>query len=304
MRKHPLLLKESVIFIIFLLLGTTLGQAVVTNISKPSLIRSNTTSGPRTEQSDVTCRYFTIRGVEEIQKEISRQDSDKLSALMDGSEVEVIVSELTRLGLVPSSMSSEQVDNLISGEYCKKAFARCSDKLTSVNLGKEVQQNFLCTMKGEAGSYLSRNLRAQLLAILTVYPTLALFILDILLQAIFPKYPLIFKFPVIPGMYWGFGIVGTFAWILFFIIEAILTILDNMPVKLSVFQVISLEESYNGPYVHINTSGAAGNWSLYGYRIRLDLLGFFGVWLSVVNPDTRYSRFIGSSLYVKAECST
>ena len=162
---------------------------------------------------------------------------------MDRSDVEAIASELTRLGLVPSSMSSEQVDNLISGQYSKKAFARYSDKLTNVELGKEVKQNFLCTMKGEAGSYLSRNLREQLLAILTVYPTLALLLLDLLLQIIFPNYPLILKFPVIQGMYWGFGIVGTFAWILFIIIEAILNVSDNMPVKLSVFQAISLEES-------------------------------------------------------------
>ena len=133
---------------------------------------------------------------------------------------------------------------------------------------------------------------------------LALVLLDLFLQTILPRYPLIMKFETFPGHYFGFGLFGTLGWILFFITAGVLTIIENIPIKLSLFQGISLEEAYNGPYVHVNTSGPVGNWSLSGYRILLYLIGFFGVWLSVENPDTGYSKFIGSSLFVKAECST
>jgi hypothetical protein len=261
MRKNVLLVKGSAFFIILLLLGTTLGQVVAVDSVKLSITRNNTTSSASIEKSNVTCRYFTLRGVEEVQKEISLQDSHQLSALIDGSDAEAVACELKKLGLAPSSMSSEQVESLLSGEYSNQAFAIYYDKLTSIEADKEVKQNFFCTVKGEAGSYLSANLREELLGTLIAFPALALILLDLFLQATLPNYRLLWQSEIFPGIYFGFGLVGTLGLLLFVIAEAILTILEKMPVKLSVFQGISLEESYNGPYVHVNTTGAAGNWS-------------------------------------------
>jgi len=283
--------------IIFLFIGVAVAPSINSVVVKTS-INKDYKSVSLTEKSKVSVQFFMLRGVETIEREIPFQDSDYLSKLMDGSDVDAIASELTSLGLVPSSMNSEQLKSLISGEYSKKEFAKYSDKLTRFTSkeSSEVKQNFLCTLKGEAHSYMARNLRAELFGF-AAFPGMALLILDFWLQFLLPNYPII-----IPGIYFGFGPLGVIGLTLIAAVLALQYISDNNPIKLSLlFQDIGLYGIYNGRDAYVNTSGIGGKWSLHGYNVDLHLVGFFGIFVSFFNPNSQYDKLIGSSIYLWAQ---
>jgi hypothetical protein len=292
-----------VIGIIFLFLGTTLSQAIKINTHLES-ITNNGNSDTLEEKSIVSCRYFTLHGVEQIEREISLQDSIRISKLMNGSYIEAIACELTNLGLVPSSINSEQLRELISGEYGKKVFAKYTDKINHVVSGdSETKQNLFCTINGEAYSYVSRNLRAQLVAYIIVYPTLALFFLEFILHLL-PKYPLIpwMKYENLLGEYIDLGIFGTLGWILLTIGETSLGIMDNRLVKLSMFQTLQLNDAYPSQVLpRLNTSSVSETWELSGYRIDTFMMGFFGIWFTIQNPRDEITKFRGFSMFINAE---
>jgi hypothetical protein len=121
--------KYLAVGIILLFLGVAVAPSINSSVVKTP-VSKNTTTVPLTEKSNVSVQFFTLRGVKTIEREIPLQDSDRLSKLMDGLDVDAIASELTRLGLVPSSMSTEQLKSLINSEYSKKEFAKYSDRLT------------------------------------------------------------------------------------------------------------------------------------------------------------------------------
>jgi hypothetical protein len=283
--------------IIFLFIGIAIAPSINSSVVK-TLVNKENTSVSLTEKSNVSVQFFTLHGVETIEREISFQDSDNLSKLMDGSDVDAIASELTHLGLVPPSMNSE-LKNLINSEYSKKGFAKYSDRLTKlfVKEGSEIKQNFLCVLKGEAHTIEGRNLRAELLGF-AAFPGIFLLILDFVLQATDPNYPII-----IPGApYFGFGPLGLLGLTIVAAVLGLQYISDVNPIKLSLlFQDILLSRAPYGMDVNVNTTGICGKWSLYGHHVDLHLVGFFGIIVSFFNPHSTNEKLIGSSMYVWAQ---
>jgi len=288
--------------IILLFLGTALSQAITINTRLLSTTDNNN-SDTSEEKSIVSCQYFTLHGIEQVEKEISIQDSYRISELMNGSDVEALAHELTNLGLVPSSTNSEQLRELISGEYGKKIFTKYIDKLNDVISGEtETKQNIFCTVNGEAYSYVSRNLRAQLVGSITVYPAMALLFLDLILSFL-TVYPLIpwMKIMILPDSYWEVGIIGVLGWIFYAINQISLEFMDNRPVKLSMFQTLQLEKKYSSAVLaRLNTSSIFEKWELSGNRIDLFMIGFLGIWATIQNPQDEITKFRGFSVFINA----
>jgi len=289
--------------LILLFFGGILSQGITVNAHQISTINNNNNTNSSTEKSKVSVQFFSLHGVEKIEREISVQDSYRLSSVMNSSDVNAIASELMSLGLLPSSMSQDELKNLISEEYGKKAFTKYSDKLNSIVVGRsEVKQNLFCTINGEANSYFTTNYKSMSVYAVAFIPAMALILLDIFLQLTLPWYPILLTIPTFVGML-PMGILGVLGFVVWTAGLLGSELIDFMPVKLSLIQSVVMGGSHGLPLPHVNTSGVIGKWAIYNEQITLYLIGFFGVWAHIVNPHNEYTKFIGSSLYIKAEGS-
>ena len=295
------LIKSLTVGIILLFVGVTIAQVFSENqvLSAKNTINFNLA----TEKTTLSCRFFTLKGIQEVKKEITVKNMAYLSSLMNSTDYSAIASEINDLGLLPNNISIEQAKELISGEYGSQYFERYSSLFGRTHLSNsEANQNYFCRINGSAEScVVSRNLIGALVAILTVYPALVLLILELLLHVL-PWYPLVsfYKFEIDIDRYIDIGFAGALGYLLYALCDTYLTFQDNRIVKRGLFQDIQLEKGLYGPSAHLTTTGGNGNWSLDGVRINMFLIGFLGIWLSSSNPD-KYSRLIGSALYVKAE---
>jgi hypothetical protein len=249
-----------VVGIIAILLATTF----LPNVTSQIAFKADTSK----ETIPITCRIFTLTGVEEITREISVEDAKKLSELEKVGGLPM-VKKLKSLGLL-GEMSVEKAFSLINGEYQKRVYPEFSSSImdnSSFNLLCFVNFTGLCMMVppfpfgplfhtvGIVNFLLSLGISPFLL--------LPLEILMILLFYIFIPYGLLFEFI---GLY--------------------------IPIKPALLRGYLI-----GNDIHLKTTGLLGTREIYSnltavFRMR----GFTGIWIT--NPLTWYSWCKGFALSV------
>lgn len=293
MQKNQIIRKGLSVLIILIFIGVAILPSITAdNNQKTSVKKIDTLTG----ENKLSCCYFTLHGIEKIEKEISPQESNRLLTLMDSSNIDAIANELYKLDLIPLSINIEQVKDLISGEYGKKNFEKYTDKFNNKILaGSNVKQNLFCILNGDAADYHSRDLKTQIFAMSTIPPGLLLFLLDILLQH-FSWYPIIYSFYIWPYITFHFGILAIPTAILLGIGLIGTDILDYSPLKMSVIQFVFMGDA------HLNTSGFLGKWSLSNKSIDLSMIGFMGLCVFTDDHQNDFTaKFRGFSLYLKAD---
>lgn len=272
---------STVVLLVLASLGNVIGYQTVPSSSEKVLIRIS---------------YSTLRGVEQVEKEISLQDSHHLSVLMNDSDTEALTFELMKLGLVPASMTSEQVSELISGEYGKKEFA-CENTVFNEYSGNEqlfgTKRNFFSNVQGDARDCIY-------LAISEIVLLGTGFILGSLCLYLAKKFPSIFPIIPIPFLYDDVGI-------LFFIglglmgLANVLYLFRINPFRAIPFLFSMLDDGPHEQKVNLSTRGLFGSWSIQSFDVGMMLVGFVGVWMTIFDIGNEPGcSFRGFSLYVSA----
>jgi hypothetical protein len=250
------------------------------------------------EKVTIKISYSTLRNVEQVEKDISLQDSQHLSSLMNGSDNEALAFELMKLGLVPSSMNLEQLKELISGEYGKKEFAFANKVLNKDrDIGKfnGTKRNFFCNVQGDAAD--SYALFTPVIFFTFIGIGEGLFALYQVLLNTFPRIFPIFR---IPFMYESVGILALLG-LLFIILPNALIIFYQNPSRKQLFFYADISDDRNEQKANFSTQGLLGSWSIQSYGIDLFFIGFVGIWM-IFNDhyNSPAVNFKGFSLYTVA----
>jgi len=249
------------------------------------------------EEVTVKISYSTFDGVEQVEREISRQDSHHLSTLMSGSDNEALAYELLKLGLVPSSINMEQLKKLLSGDYTKTDVVRYNEILNDYLSNERfngTKRNFFCVVQGDARDCIY--LAAAEMFLIGIGFTTAM--LGLYLAKHFPSI-----FPIIPFPFL-YGSVG-----ILFLIGLGLGMLGNYLYlfRISSFRAIPVlvSDLSDGPHeqkANLSTRGLLGSWSIQSFDIDMFLIGFVGVWITIIDSmNENGCKFRGFSLYVAAK---
>jgi len=279
MSTNPLLNRGITVVVIALLLALAFVPISHAAVSKDTTI--------------ITCKFFTLEGIKEVEKEVAIKDAERLSQLMHGraSNNDAIVSELSRLELLSETISEKLARELISGEYGRKLFEKIQEKWETISFdGSNAKRNLFCNVSGDA---VDSELLTPLLwfsVALFIFSGLALMLLDMFLFSIIFEY-------LWPGPLWD---LGTAIAVIGLWISAVFTFKSF---KVMPFSFAILEDATLPPYkcANVNTSGLLGEWWMHNCYIGLKMMGFFGLW--IVYDDGMNDLacdFRGFSLYVKA----
>lgn len=239
--------------------------------------------------------FFTLKGVKKIEKEIPIEDAQYLLDLMDGSDYKEIALESNRLSLLPDDFCVEQVEDLISGNYGKEKFKDFEDKLKLKPCNNpKIKRNSFCIVSGNA---LDNNMYQIMQAFMIsafILPGLFLMLLDMYLTK-FPWYPE-YLYSAGPLFFLGF-IIGMFG-------ASIGSLSQMIPLRIMAISYAYLEDSSLPPYDYpnVNTTGLLGKWWMHEFEIKLNMLGFLGVWLNYNDGINDFAcNFMGFALYVNAK---
>ena len=194
MGKKPIMRKYLVVGIILLFAGVTITKGTSVNINQLSRTKNSTNTISNPEKTTVTCSYFTLHGVEHVEKELTIQDAVYLFQVMNTSESTILASELQRYGLLPQTMNVEQATALLTGEYVEKELQQAQQFLpTTQVLDSDWLKNSLCSINGYGPSsyYMDiKNLavRTALVYALYLFVTLPGALLGLFLSHIFNNY--------------------------------------------------------------------------------------------------------------------
>lgn len=286
--KDRLFRKGLVAGVIFLFLGISIFPSIYADTDIYSIQKTNKYY-LKNEISTIKCRYYTIDGVEEIEKEVNIEDSENLSHLIYESNYNVIASKMKSLGLIPELVSIDEAQDLMSGEYGKREMKRYENKLKEFTLKdskSDIMENTYCSISGEALDSWNR----ALWSIPYIGFVIALIYLDEKLLELFPSYPEIFEF-----WYSPVGILGAIGMGLFVLHEVLRPFVI---LKLNAYLYGGLQ--YN---VIINTSGNFGKKSLIESTksVLFYITGFVGIWIEISdNTNEPGCKFMGFSLYARA----
>jgi hypothetical protein len=254
---------------------------------------------PSNEKVTIKINYSTIRDVEQVEKDISLQDSQRLSSLMNSSDNDALAYELMKLGLAPSSMNLEQLKELISGEYGKKEFA-CAKKVLNEYSGIDrlngTKRNFFCYVQGDAVD--SSAIFTPVIFLTLVGIGIGLAGLGLYLENRFPS---IFPIIRIPFMYDYTGIL-TLLGLLFLILPNALIVFSQHIFRAQAFFYTVISDGVNEHKANFSTRGLLGSWSIQSYGIDIFFIGFVGIWMTTIDHlNSRAVNFRGFSLYTTAK---
>lgn len=296
MRNHSIK-KGVAIAVILLFIGLAFAPSINANVRNISKINTNLVESHK-ETINVCCRYFTLRGIEEIEKEVLIQDYEHLSQLMDGSNIDAIVYKLDKLHLLPEKINIEQSKDLLSGEYGKQHFEKLQEKLKLNHFANSnIKRNIFCNVSGNG---VHCELSTPVLWTITAVFMLSgvsLMLLDFLFR-IFPWYPLYGNYPFYSGPF--FFLAMSFVGIGELILESFrLKSQKEMPLSFAILEDSSL---HPWEYSNVNTSGLLGKWWIRNHYIHLNMIGFLGLWITYDGgwECGRPCEFKGFALYVNA----
>ena len=295
--KKEWLVKTFAIVIVLLLVGVTIAQGINLNTKQLSLTKSNKNIISSKEKIKLSCCYFKLDGVEQVVKEVTVQDANYLSQLMNGSDDDAIVSELDRLNLLPKTVSVEQAKDLVSGRYGQK-ISEQSQKIFYLNQSMDTdwKENFNCNISGYGVDAYFMTPRMLILSY-ALYIGLDLIILPFAV----PLFVLCFLF--INNTKVFLFLLG-----LLTIIVSPLALVKSyieMGQFINSFKftpgriVANLFDAVGDGNPYLNTSGRNGTWGFENdYRgIAMYMQGFYGIWLSILD----YRQVPGAN--VKGYCS-
>jgi len=295
MDKKPLIRKGLAVGIVLLFVGVTVAQGITLNAKQLSLPKSSQNIISNPEKIKLSCCYFTVDGVEQVVNEVTIQDANYLSQLMNGSDVDAIVSELNRLNLLPKTVSIEQAEALVSGRYGQKIFQQSQKTSHSMlSLDTDWKENFNCNISGHGVDAYFMTLRAyRFLTALDwfLYYTFTSFGFELgNILSLGGRLEIVFYLIVAPFL------------IPQFLVESYLLDIGQFinPIKLAPGKIFAelYEASFepaNPPF--LNTSGTNGTWSIENYNgIAMYMENFYGTWLTYHEPG-----HLGA--YMKGYCS-
>lgn len=287
MKTNPLTRKGITVSIVALLLTL----ALIPNTHAYSNAQRMIIKKSSPEETEiVTCRFFTLNGIEEVEKEVTIEDATYLFQLLNEPNTVAIASELNNLGLLPDNIDVKLAKDLINGEYDKRQLNRIgwsSKEMSNFAGDNPIQRNFLCNVNGDARDYYYFTPKSIALYI----SGFASMILDGFLRE-FSWYPTW-------ETWWG-GYIGPL-----FILGVLGAILPQVfPfIRINPFRAVPciLANIYDGPWevpAHLNTTGPYGNWTIESFDIDFMMIGFFGLWISRWDSQNEPNcKFMGYSLY-------
>jgi len=246
------------------------------------------------EKMKIEISYFTMDGIQTIEKYIPKDKANNLLVLMDGFDFKTVSYELNQLNLIPEDMDIQQAEDLLNGDYginnCKQLYD--DFKPLSKNLNSS-EENFFSIVGGSAVDNEMFYVRDTFLFSLCCIPGLLLMVLDSKLSD-FPWYP---SNPYFNGPLFWFGA--------FFLYIGLMSywIFHINPFKPMGLSKAILEDTSLPPYNYpnVNTYGVLGQWLMSDLRIELDMIGFLGVWINyddgIHNPACQFNGF---ALYINA----
>ena len=246
----------------------------------------------------ISCKYFTLKGVEEVEKEISITEFDYFLQLMDSSDIDAIAYNLHKLGLLPNNIPIQQAKDLISGRYGKQLFSEVQEEIKSTFLlESDGKRNIFCSISGDAVDNELTTPFVWLLMCAFIIPGLSLMLLDLHLRQ-YPWYPQYGDYMFHYGPFFVLGIlIALFG-------GYIGSLFSLFPIKALPFSFAILEDPTSAPYEYpnVNTSGLLGQWWMHNRYIILSMIGFFGLWINYIDRINDFAcKFRGFAFYVDAK---
>lgn len=242
----------------------------------------------------ISCKYFTLNGIIEVEKTLAKYDVDNLFNLLDTWDIEEIIIELERMKMLPENHDAEKTFNLIKDQYPIEYLQKI-DYNYSENSNKTIfddYTNSLCFVKGHAVDSMFLNTIKS-----TLFPVIFIlyYIDDFLLN--FRLYPRISINPY-GGELGLLGILSSLIGLYVFNIPSI-----PIPLKISPLLIAWLTDDRDEQYAELSTRGLINNWSIENYDISLLMIGFTGIWITKLledrsNPEC---KFLGWTLFIAAE---
>ncbi|UCD13662.1 MAG: hypothetical protein JSW60_08910 [Thermoplasmatales archaeon] len=303
--QKPLLKKGIAVAVILLFIGLAFAPSINADVDTLENLTTPLINSPE-ETTALTIRYYTLRGVKELKKEVTLEKAGSLFTLMDGNDYNAIAKTLDGLELTPKSMDVKDVIELINGDVGQREFSQYEGQLQEVFINdneSEWKQNILCYIRGDAvDSYFYRPIAFMIeYGAALVYTALLgiLFTLDTLFR-IFPWYPVgdpPFEFGplMMLALMLGVAYMALFeGWPLHYLV----------PVKIAPIVLANLDDAFGRfQTANLSTTGLNGHWEIHDNRsIALLMVGFLGIWISYKDGyQVPACEFMGFSLYTKAK---
>jgi len=246
----------------------------------------------------LSCDFYTLNGIERVEKAVAIEDAEHISELMDGSDYDDVASGLSRLGLLPEGMSVGEAEDLISGEYGIRQFERYEEQLKGFPFQpSDTKYNLFSVVSGSGCDYEVFSLGLKIF-VYSIYT--ALFMVIVLLGTIdeflqnFPWYP-VWRVELGPGNVGYLGLFGILAFLVFlfmiFLSDFVFPgIFQLNPIKIGLFLDGRITKA------NLNTLGLLGKWQMESSTIYLSITGFLGL---VIQSWCEF-EFSGFCFYIKA----
>ena len=282
--KNATFSKGLVFGIVLLFVGVASGSAINTHISKIPYPSESTLSSKK-EMVEVTCGVSTIDGIREIKKELHIEDVKKLSQLMNESRkaiknlknpdalideineanliLDIVISELNKFGMIPATMSLEEVRDLITGAYGQRIFGKNLEnlgiKLPPLNekIGLKLNMNIASRVQGFGFPVGIYPLSTPFIAFVIIFNTLW----DIACELDLPIFCDFFM-----------SLTGFFASLLFYF-----GLRPRACIPIGIVSLEPLIQGWDPEPVLLETGGLLGHWYIEDYdKISLFIIGFVG----------------------------
>lgn len=292
-----LLIKTLAVGIILLLLGVTVAQGISLNSKQLSLTKNNPNINSN-EKVRLSCCYFTADGIIPVIREVTVEDANFLSQLMNGSDIDAIVTELNRLNLISDKIGIEKAKELVSGRYGQKI----SQESQNINRSMDTdwKENYNCNITGEGvDSYFMP------VSMYNLINSLKLIYNIITLPIVVPLYLLlILAFQTDNMNLFAITILLMTGVILpMVLLERYLTY--GRPIKATPDKIVAnLFDAQNNEKPYLNTTGDNGTWGFEEkYRgIAMYMQGFYGIWLTIQDgAHAPGAQVKGYCNYIKAK---
>jgi len=296
------LVKTLAIAIVLVFIDVSVAQGITSNSKQLSKTNDSQNIILGTKKVELTCSCFKLNGVEKVVKEVTAQEANYLSQLMNDSDDDAIVSELARLNLLPKTVSIEQAKELVSGRYGQEIFQK-SQNLSHLNQLNDTdwRENFYCNISGFGHDAYFMTLRMHLLSTA----------LGVILSLII--WPFAFPLLLLCSRHPNNLTIFLICIVLLTIITSPLAILRTYQAVGQIFNSIKITPGQIGAVLYdaigdgnpyLNTSGRNETWGFENnYRgIAIYMNGFYGIWLSI--NDGRQvpgANVKGYCTYIKAK---
>ena len=301
--------KYLVVAVILLFIGLAVAPSINANLEKLNE-ESTFVFEENYDMLELSCRYFTLSRVNEINREVSVEDAEHLFRLMDGSDNEAIATKLEFLELIPKSMSISEVKEIIDRKHKREneeSFVNILKNILPRNNDSKWSENFLCDVQGEGvDSYYITPIGLTLHMLLLLSSIIITLPFTILSKLCWLIYDLLDNANILTFLSYFFFELGLefsdISNIVFMMVYFILErgqILNQ--VKISSLAYVKLYDACNYGFPYMNVTGLGGNWTLHNKRIDLIMVGFTGLWISIKDQvQVPGCNFRGNCLYATA----